>query len=159
MATSKIHREFKLGKAEDEIVRLAVKGVKQAKGYVDDVEFSPEDASRTEPEFLVRICRAAVDAGATTVNIPDTVGWTVPNEFEELIRQLYESVPEFQSGRAIISVHCHNDFGLAVANAISGVQAGASCAHVTINGIGERAGNASLEEFVMELHSLQFENN
>ncbi len=151
LATSKIHREFKLGKAEDEIVRLAVKGVKQAKGYVDDVEFSPEDASRTEPEFLVRICRAAVDAGATTVNIPDTVGWTVPNEFEELIRQLYESVPEFQSGRAIISVHCHNDLGLAVANSLAAVRAGARQVECTMNGIGERAGNASLEEIVMAL--------
>ncbi len=106
LATSKIHREHKLGKAEDEIVRLAVKGVTRAKGHVDDVEFSPEDGSRTEPDFLIRVCQAAVGAGATTVNIPDTVGFAVPDEFGALIGQLYESVREFQTGKAIISVHC-----------------------------------------------------
>src|SRR5437667_7277038 len=104
LATSKIHREFKLGKAEDEILRLAVEGVKRAKSFVDNVEFSPEDASRTEPDFLVEVCKAAVAAGATTVNIPDTVGWAVPDQYGALIKHLYESVPEFQSGRAVISV-------------------------------------------------------
>ena len=153
LATSKIHREFKLGKAEDEILRLAVKGVKQAKSYVDDVEFSPEDASRTEPEFLVKVCQAAVDAGATTINIPDTVGWAVPVEFEALIGQLYESITEFQTGKAVISVHCHNDLGLAVANSLAAVRAGARQVECTVNGIGERAGNAALEEIVMALNT------
>src|SRR6266850_6048971 len=96
LATSKLHREFKLGKAQDEILRLAVEGVKRAKSYVDDVEFSPEDGSRTEPDFLVQVCRAVVAAGATTVNIPDTVGWAVPDQFAALIRHLHDSVPEFR---------------------------------------------------------------
>src|SRR5512134_3069170 len=118
LATSKIHREFKLGKARHEIIRLAVEGVRRARSYVEDVEFSPEDGSRTEPEFLVQVCQAAIDAGATTLNIPDTVGWAVPEEYGGLIRQLHESVPAFQRGKAIISVHCHNDLGLAVANSL-----------------------------------------
>ncbi len=149
LATSKIHREFKLRKAQSEILRLAIEGIKRAKSYVDDVEFSPEDASRTEPEFLVQVCRAAVEAGATTVNIPDTVGWALPDQFGALIKHLHESVPEFRSGKAIISVHCHNDLGLAVANSLTAVRAGARQIECTVNGIGERAGNASLEEVVM----------
>jgi 2-isopropylmalate synthase len=153
LATSKIHREFKLGKAQDEIVRLAVEGVKRARGLVEDVEFSPEDASRTEPDFLVAVCQAAIGAGARTVNIPDTVGWAVPDQFAGLIRHLHESVPEFNSGQAVISVHCHNDLGLAVANSIAAVRAGARQVECTINGIGERAGNASLEEIVMALQT------
>ena len=151
LATSKIHREFKLGKAQDEILRLAVDGVKRARTYVEDVEFSPEDGSRTEPDFLIRVCRAAIKAGATTINIPDTVGWAVPDQFGELIGSLYNSVPEFQSGRAVISVHCHNDLGLAVANSLAAVHRGARQVECTVNGIGERAGNASLEEIVMAL--------
>jgi len=151
LATSKIHREFKLGKAQDEILRLAVEGVKRARTYVENVEFSPEDASRTEPEFLVEVCRAVVKAGATTVNIPDTVGYAVPDQFAGLISQLYASVPEFQSGRAVISVHCHNDLGLAVANSLAAIRAGARQVECTINGIGERAGNASLEEIAMAI--------
>ena len=153
LATSKIHREFKLHKAQDEIIRLAVEGVKRARSYVDNVEFSPEDASRTEPDFLVTVCKAVVAAGAGTVNIPDTVGYAVPDEFAALIRRLYESVPEFQSGKAIISVHCHNDLGLAVANSLAAIRAGARQVECTINGIGERAGNASLEEIVMALRT------
>lgn len=153
LATSKIHREFKLGKAQDEIIRLAVKGVKHAKSYVEDVEFSPEDASRTEPEFLVKVCQAAIDAGATTINIPDTVGWAVPSEFEQSIRMLRDTIPEFQSGKAVISVHCHNDLGLAVANSLAAVTAGARQVECTLNGIGERAGNAALEEIVMALNT------
>jgi 2-isopropylmalate synthase len=149
LATSKIHREHKLNKAQDEILRLAVEGVKRAKQFVDDVEFSPEDASRTEPEFLVQISKAAVRAGATTVNIPDTVGWAVPDQFGALIKHLHDSVPEFQSGKAVISVHCHNDLGLAVANSLAAVHNGARQVECTVNGIGERAGNASLEEIVM----------
>ena len=151
LATSKIHREHKLGKAQDEILRLAVEGVRRASKYVKDIEFSPEDASRTEPDFLAEICRAVVKAGATTVNIPDTVGWAVPDQFGELIAHLNEHVKEFQTGQAIISVHCHNDLGLAVANSLAAVKAGARQVEGTINGIGERAGNAALEEVIMAL--------
>ena len=151
LATSKIHREHKLGKAQDEILRLAVTGVKRAGKYVKDIEFSPEDGSRTEPDFLVEICRAVVKAGATTVNIPDTVGWAVPDQFGELITHLHDNVAEFQSGKAIISVHCHNDLGLAVANSLAAVEAGARQVECTVNGIGERAGNAAMEEVVMAL--------
>src|SRR5271163_1717460 len=125
LATSKIHRDFKLNKAREEILRLAVEGVKRAKGFVNDVEFSPEDGSRTEPDFLVEVCQAVVKAGATTVNIPDTVGWAVPEQYGALIQHLYDSVPAFQSGKAIISVHCHNDLGLAVANSLAAVGHGA----------------------------------
>ena len=151
LATSKIHREFKLGKAQDEILRLAVQGVKQARTYTDNVEFSPEDASRTEPDFLIQVCKAVVAAGANTVNIPDTVGWAVPEQFGALIAQLFQAVPEFQSGKAVISVHCHNDLGLAVANSLAAVKGGARQVECTVNGIGERAGNCSLEEVVMNL--------
>ncbi len=151
LATSKIHREHKLGKAQSEIIRLAVEGVKRARKWVEDVEFSPEDGSRTEPDFLVEVCQAVVDAGATTVNIPDTVGWAVPEDFGALIGRLHEDVPEFRSGKAIISVHCHNDLGLAVANSLAAVKAGARQVECTVNGIGERAGNASLEELAMAL--------
>jgi 2-isopropylmalate synthase len=151
LATSKIHREFKLGKVEAEIIRLAVDGVKRAKTFTNDVEFSPEDGSRTEPHFLIEVCKAVIAAGATTVNIPDTVGWAIPDQYGALIRELYESVPEFQNGKAIISVHCHNDLGLAVANSLAAVRAGARQVECTVNGIGERAGNAALEEIVMTL--------
>ncbi len=151
LATSKIHREFKLNKARDEIIRLAVEGVKRAKSFDNDVEFSPEDASRTEPDFLADVCRAVVAAGATTVNIPDTVGWAVPDQFGALIQALYDSVPEFRSGKSVISVHCHNDLGLAVANSLAAIRHGARQVECTVNGIGERAGNASLEEIVMAI--------
>jgi 2-isopropylmalate synthase len=153
LATSKIHREFKLKKAQHEILRLAVEGVERARSYVDDVEFSPEDASRTEPDFLAQVCQAAVRAGATTVNIPDTVGWAVPEQFGALIKHLHDAVPEFRSGQAVISVHCHNDLGLAVANSLAAVRAGARQIECTVNGIGERAGNASLEEVAMALQT------
>jgi len=151
LATSKIHREYKLGKPEDEILRLAVEGVRRAREWVDDVEFSPEDASRTEREFLAQVCRAVIAAGARTVNIPDTVGYATPDEFGALIRFLREQVPEFERGEAIISVHCHNDLGLAVANSLAAVRNGARQVECTVNGIGERAGNAALEEIVMAL--------
>ncbi|MBV9656700.1 MAG: 2-isopropylmalate synthase [Verrucomicrobia bacterium] len=149
LATSKIHREHKLRKAHEEIVRLAVEGVRRAKSLVRDVEFSPEDASRTEPEFLAQVVQAAIEAGATTVNIPDTVGFAVPEQFGALIRYLRDNVKNIAD--AIISVHCHNDLGLAVANSLAAVQAGARQVEGTINGIGERAGNAALEEVVMAL--------
>jgi len=151
LATSKIHREFKLNKARDEILRLAVEGVKRAKSFVNDVEFSPEDGSRTEPDFLVEVCRAVVAAGATTVNIPDTVGWAVPDQYGALIQHLYDAVPEFQSGQSVISVHCHNDLGLAVANSLAAIHHGARQVECTVNGIGERAGNAAVEEIVMAI--------
>jgi 2-isopropylmalate synthase len=151
LATSKIHREFKLNKARDEILRLAVDGVKHAKSFVDDVEFSPEDGSRTEPDFLVQVCRAVVAAGATTVNIPDTVGWAVPDQYGALIQHLYDSVPEFQTGQSVISVHCHDDLGLAVANSLAAIHHGARQVECTLNGIGERAGNAAMEEIVMAI--------
>lgn len=153
LATSKIHREFKLNKAQSEIIRLSVEGVKRARSYVRDVEFSPEDGSRTEPEFLVQVCQAVVAAGATTVNIPDTVGWAISDQFGALIKQLHDAVPEFRSGKAVISVHCHDDLGLAVANSLAAVRAGARQIECTVNGIGERAGNASLEELVMALRT------
>lgn len=153
LATSKIHREFKLGKAQDEILRLAVDGVKRARAQVENVEFSPEDGSRTEPDFLVEVCRAVIAAGATTVNIPDTVGWAVPDQFGALIQRLHDNVPAFQSGAAVISVHCHNDLGLAVANSLAAVRAGARQIECTVNGIGERAGNTSLEEVVMAMRT------
>ena len=153
LATSKIHREFKLGKAQAEIVRLAVEGVRLARGFVKDVEFSPEDASRTEPEFLIEVCRAVIDAGATTLNIPDTVGYAIPEEYGALIARLHSALPEFQDGRAIISVHCHNDLGLAVANSLAAVRNGARQVECTVNGIGERAGNAAMEEIVMTLRT------
>ncbi len=149
LATSAIHREFKLKMAQGEILKRAVEGVKRALGYCKDVEFSPEDASRTEPEFLAEVTHAVIEAGATTVNIPDTVGYAAPHEYGALIKYLFDHVPNIKN--AVISVHCHNDLGLAVANSLVAVQNGARQVECTINGIGERAGNASLEEIVMAL--------
>ena len=149
LATSKIHMEHKLKKAKEEIVRLAVEGTRLARNFCDDVEFSPEDASRTEPDFLCEVVEAVIAAGATTVNIPDTVGYAVPEQFGALIATLRNRVPNID--RAVISVHCHNDLGLAVANSLAAVKNGARQVECTINGLGERAGNASLEEIVMNL--------
>ena len=149
LATSAIHREFKLKMAQDEILKRSVESVKRALGYCKDVEFSPEDASRTEPEFLAEVTQAVIEAGAKTVNIPDTVGYAAPHQFGALIKHLFDHVPNIQN--AVISVHCHNDLGLAVANSLAAVQNGARQVECTINGIGERAGNASLEEVVMAL--------
>ena len=151
LATSAIHRQFKLRKAKHEIIKQAVFGVKLARQYVADVQFSPEDASRTEPDFLAEVCQAVIEAGATTVNIPDTVGYAVPWEFGPLIGYLKEHVRNIDD--AVIHVHCHNDLGLAVANSLSAVQHGARGVECTINGIGERAGNCSLEEVVMALRT------
>ena len=148
-ATSKIHLEKKFRKSEDQILEMAVAGVKRAKGYVDDIEFSPEDSARTGKEFLFRIIEAAIDAGATVINVPDTVGYSNPEEFGGLIAEIRENVPNMD--KAILSVHCHNDLGLAVANTLSAVVNGAQQVEVTMNGVGERAGNASLEEVVMAL--------
>jgi 2-isopropylmalate synthase len=149
LATSAIHREFKLKMAQGEILKRSVEGVKRALGYCKDVEFSPEDASRTEPEFLAEVTHAAIEAGAKTINIPDTVGYAAPHQFGALIKYLFEHVPNIKN--AVISVHCHNDLGLAVANSLAAIQNGARQVECTINGIGERAGNASLEEIVMAL--------
>ena len=149
LATSAIHRQYKLKMAQDEIVKRAVEGVQRARGHVKDVEFSPEDASRTEPEFLAQVTEAVIAAGATVVNIPDTVGYAVPHEYGVLIKYLFEHVKNIR--QAVISVHCHNDLGLAVANSLAAVGSGARQVECTINGIGERAGNASLEEIVMAL--------
>ncbi len=149
LATSKIHMQYKLQKLEDEILRLAVESVSYAKRSCPDIEFSPEDATRTEPHFLFRVVESVIDAGATTVNIPDTVGYTDPEEYGNLIRAIKENVPNID--KAVISVHCHNDLGLAVANSLAAVRNGARQVECTINGIGERAGNASLEETVMAI--------
>lgn len=149
LATSAIHRQYKLRKAKEEIIKAAVAGVKQAKQYVDDVQFSPEDASRTELDFLAEVTEAVIDAGATTINIPDTVGYAVPEEFGRCIAHLKNHVRNIE--QAIIHVHCHNDLGLAVANSLEAIRNGARGVECTINGIGERAGNCSLEEIVMAL--------
>ena len=149
LATSAIHREFKLKKAKDEILRQAVEGVKYARKFCRDVQFSPEDASRTEPDFLAEVVRAVIAAGASTINIPDTVGFTVPQEFRQLLTYLHEQVPELKN--VTVHVHCHNDLGLAVANSLAAIECGARGVECTINGIGERAGNCSLEELVMAL--------
>ncbi|MDD2239944.1 MAG: 2-isopropylmalate synthase [Kiritimatiellae bacterium] len=149
LATSAIHREFKLKKAKDEIIRQAVEGVAYAKQFCQDIQFSPEDASRTEPAFLAEVVRAAIAAGATTINIPDTVGFTMPQEFRALLTTLHEQVPELKD--VVVHVHCHDDLGLAVANSLAAIECGARGVECTINGIGERAGNCSLEEVVMAL--------
>lgn len=149
VGTSAIHTQKKLRKTEDEILEIAKKSVKLARKYTDDVEFSPEDASRTGIDFLCRIVEQAIKAGATTVNIPDTVGYAVPEAFASMIDQLFNRVPNID--KAIVSVHCHNDLGLAVANSITAVQHGARQIECAVNGLGERAGNAALEEVVMAL--------
>jgi 2-isopropylmalate synthase len=149
LGTSAIHREFKLKKAEEEIIRMAVSGVQRARKLAKDVEFSPEDGSRTEPEFLARVVQAVIEAGATTVNIPDTVGYAVPEQYAALIEYLRSNVKAIDD--AILSVHCHDDLGLAVANSLAAVKAGARQVEGTFNGIGERAGNCALEEVVMAI--------
>lgn len=149
LATSKIHLKYKFKKPEDEILALAVKATKAASNLCDDIEFSPEDATRSNREFLFRVIEAVIDQGARTINIPDTVGYSYPQEIYSLIRDIFNNVPNVN--KAVISIHCHDDLGLATANSLSAVLAGARQVHCTINGIGERAGNASLEEIVMAL--------
>ena len=145
IATSEIHLKYKLKKSQQQVLDEAVAAVALARSFTDDVEFSAEDATRTDADYLEQICRAVVAAGARTVNIPDTVGFSVPEEYGALIRRMVEVLGD----SAVVSVHCHDDLGLAVANSIAAVQAGARQIECTINGIGERAGNASLEEIVM----------
>ncbi len=151
IATSAIHMEHKLRMSPDQVLEQAVEAVRHASRYTSNVEFSAEDAVRSDMDFLCRVIEAVIDAGATTVNIPDTVGYAVPSEFGAMIRSVMERVPNID--RAVVSVHCHNDLGLAVANSVAAIEAGARQVECTINGIGERAGNASLEELVMALRT------
>ena len=151
IATSPIHMQHKLQMQPDQVIEQAVRAVKKARNLMADVEFSCEDACRSEIDFLCRIIEAAIDAGASTINIPDTVGYAIPGQFAETIGQLLNRIPN--ADKAIFSVHCHNDLGLAVANSLAAVQAGARQVECTINGLGERAGNASLEEVVMGIRT------
>ena len=149
IATSEIHLKYKLHKTQEQVLEDAVAAVELARRHVDDVEFSAEDGARTDVDFLIEISRAVVAAGATTVNIPDTVGYSTPKEYGELIRKVARAL----GSSAIVSVHCHDDLGLAVANSLTAIEAGARQVECTINGIGERAGNCSLEEVVMILQT------
>ena len=151
IATSPIHMKYKLQMQPDQVLEQAVEAVKIARGLVDDVEFSLEDASRTEFDFMCRITEAAINAGARTINLPDTVGYSDPGEYGTMLERIINTVPN--ADKAIFSVHCHNDLGLAVANSLSAVKAGARQVECTINGLGERAGNASLEELVMAVRT------
>jgi len=153
IATSPVHMEKKLRMSPDQVLEQAVKAVKWAREYTDNVEFSPEDAGRSNIDFLCHILEAVIKAGATTLNIPDTVGYTMPEQFGKLVQTLRERIPN--SNKAIFSVHCHNDLGLAVANSLSAVMNGARQIECTVNGLGERAGNASLEEIVMAVRTRQ----
>jgi 2-isopropylmalate synthase len=149
LATSPIHMERKLGMEPAEVLERVSWSVAYAKDLVDEVEFSAEDATRSDPEFLAEVCRRAIAAGATTVNLPDTVGWMFPEELTAMLRRVVELCPELEGVE--LSVHCHNDLGLAVANSLAGIAAGAAQVECTINGLGERAGNAALEEIVMAM--------
>ncbi|MCA1736975.1 MAG: 2-isopropylmalate synthase [Actinobacteria bacterium] len=154
MSTSPIHMEKMLRLTPDEVFRASVEGVRRAKKYTDDVEFSPQDATRSDPDFLISVCRAAVEAGATTINIPDTVGFATPRDFVDLLERVFHEV-KGERDDVVMSVHCHNDLGLAVANSLSSIAAGARQIEGAINGIGERAGNTSIEEVVMAVKTRQ----
>ena len=151
IATSPLHMEMKLRMTPDEVVEQAVRSVKRARQFTDDVEFSAEDAGRSEPDFLCRVFEEAIAAGATTINIPDTVGYNMPDQFAAMVADLMNRIPNID--KAVVSVHCHNDLGCAVANSLAAVQVGARQVECTINGLGERAGNASLEEIVMAVET------
>src|ERR1700683_1738201 len=153
ISTSDIHIEHQLRTNREDVKGQARAAVAHAKQYVDDVEFSPMDATRAELEFTAEVCQVAIDEGATTINIPDTVGYAMPHEYADFLTRLYELVPDLRE--IVLSVHCHDDLGLAVANSFAGLRAGARQVECAINGIGERAGNASLEEIVMLLHTRQ----
>ncbi|MFH1391106.1 MAG: 2-isopropylmalate synthase [Candidatus Diapherotrites archaeon] len=152
LATSPIHMKYKLKMEPSQVIKEAEKWVKYAKEFTEDIEFSPEDAGRSEPEFLYQVLEKAIDAGATTLNIPDTVGYTQPQEYGAMIKGIIENVPNY-SDSITISAHCHDDLGLSVANSLSGIMNGVTQVEGTINGIGERAGNTSLEELIMNLHA------
>ena len=149
LSASDIHMLHQLKKSREEVLEMSRSMVARAKQYTDDIEFSPMDASRAEPEYVYQVLKAVIDAGATTVNIPDTVGYAIPTEFGDLIEGIFQNVPNI--GRAVVSIHCHDDLGLAVANSLEAVKRRARQVECTINGIGERAGNASLEEIVMAI--------
>lgn len=151
IATSPLHREYKLKTSKKELLKNIANKLEYARKYFDKIEFSAEDASRTERPFLIEVIQTALREGATTINIPDTVGYAIPDEFGDLIRFIREEVPEFDAHGVDLSVHCHNDLGLAVSNSLAAIQSGATQVEVTMNGIGERAGNCSLEELVMAL--------
>jgi 2-isopropylmalate synthase len=151
IATSNIHMQYKLCKTPDEVLKMVEQGVKRAKGYTDDVEFSAEDGFRSDINFLCKVFETAIDAGATTINVPDTVGYATPEEFGKFIAKIKEGTPNIH--KAIISVHCHNDLGLAVANSLEALKNGAQQIECACNGLGERAGNAALEEIVMSLYT------
>lgn len=151
LSSSDIHLLFQLRRGRREVLEMARAGVVRARCYTSDVEFSAMDASRTDPKFIYEIVEAVIDAGATTVNLPDTVGYADPDEYRDLIRNVRNPANVPNIGKAIISVHCHNDQGLAVANSLAGVKAGARQVEATINGIGERAGNAAMEEIIMAI--------
>ena len=151
IATSDIHMEHKLNLTRDEVLQASIEAVRYAKSCTDNVEYSAEDGSRSDRDFVCKVFEAAIDAGATTVNLPDTVGYAIPQEFGDLVKYVIDHTPNIN--KAVFSIHCHNDLGLATANTIAAIQAGARQAEVTINGIGERAGNTSLEEVVMAMHT------
>jgi 2-isopropylmalate synthase len=153
LSSSDIHLGYQLKKSREEVLNTAAEMVKRAKKYTDDIEFSPMDASRTEPQYLYQILKAVIEAGATTVNITDTVGYAMPDEFGNLIEGIMKKVPNID--KAVVSVHCHNDLGMAVANSLEAVRRGARQVECTVNGIGERAGNASMEEIVMAINTRQ----
>ena len=154
MSTSPIHMEKMLRLTPDEVLKASIEGVRRARSYTDDVEFSPQDATRSDPDFMIAVCKGAVEAGATTINIPDTVGFATPNEFAELLKRVFKEVRGDRED-VIMSVHCHNDLGLAVANSLASLSAGARQIEGAINGIGERAGNTSIEEVVMAIKTRQ----
>ncbi|MFA5320497.1 MAG: 2-isopropylmalate synthase, partial [Candidatus Omnitrophota bacterium] len=151
LATSKIHLQYKFNKKEDEILDLAVRSTRMARKLCSDIEFSPEDATRSDRQFLYKVIEEVIRNGAGTVNIPDTVGYSYPAEIKSLIEGILSNVPNIN--KAVISTHCHDDLGMATANSLSAITAGARQVHCTVNGIGERAGNASLEEVVMALRT------
>jgi len=153
ISTSDIHIKYQLQSTRDDVKGQARAAVAHAKQYLDDVEFSPMDATRADLDYTAEVCQIAIDEGATTINIPDTVGYTMPHEYAEFLRRLYEAVPDLRD--VVLSVHCHDDLGLAVANSFAGLQAGARQVECAVNGIGERAGNASIEEIIMLLHTRQ----
>jgi 2-isopropylmalate synthase len=154
MSTSAIHMEKMLRMTPAEVMKASIEGVRRARTYTDDIEFSPQDATRSDPDFMIAVCRAAVEAGATTINIPDTVGFATPTDFVELLRRVFQEV-KGKRDDVVMSVHCHNDLGLAVANSLSSIAAGARQIEGAINGIGERAGNTSIEEVVMAIKTRQ----
>ena len=151
IATSALHMKVKLQMKPEDVHKAVIDSVKRARNFTDDVEWSSEDGTRTDHDFLCRCVESAIKAGATTVNIPDTVGYALPEEYAELIRMLFNRVPNID--KAVVSVHCHNDLGLAVANSLAALQAGARQVECTINGLGERAGNAAMEEIVMSMRT------